>query len=107
MTWAMHVIGHLELNELNEASVMFERSYKPYIREPFNVWSEAPPGTNGAGNFITGAGGFLQSIINGYGGVRLHFDRLEITKTLVPPGTTNLTFNGNIHFQKYGIPSLI
>lgn len=32
----------------------------------------------GCVNFITGAGGLLQSIVFGYGGLRLHPDRLEI-----------------------------
>jgi hypothetical protein len=52
------------------------------------------PGVHGAGNFITGAGGFLQSIINGYGGVRLHFDSLTITNFYVPPQSSSLEFKG-------------
>lgn len=95
MTWAMHVIGHLDLNEINEATELFNRSYQPYMRKPFNVWTETMEGVGGAGNFITGAGGFLQLIINGYGGVRLHNDYLKISNIRLPPGTNRLTLNGN------------
>ena len=52
------------------------------------------PGVEGAGNFITAAGGFLQSILNGYGGVRLNFNNLKITNFFVPPNSTSLSFNG-------------
>lgn len=94
MTWAMHTIGFLDLQDQAEAAKVFERSFDLYTREPFKVWSEVIPGEPGAGNFITGAGGFLQSVINGYGGVRLHFDRLSITNFFVPPQSTSLEFSG-------------
>lgn len=94
MTWAMHTVGFLDLQDQTEAAIVFERSFDLYTREPFQVWSEVIPGESGAGNFITGAGGFLQSLINGYGGVRLHFDSLTITNFFVPPETTSLHFNG-------------
>ncbi|XP_053665201.1 protein-glucosylgalactosylhydroxylysine glucosidase-like [Anopheles marshallii] len=90
MTWAIHTIGHLELNQLIEADAMFDKSYRQYLRAPFNVWSENGNNEPGAGNFITGAGGFLQSIINGYAGVRLHQDRLEITNARLTPSTGTL-----------------
>lgn len=90
MTWAIHTIGHLDLGQFKEAERMFFKSYKQYMRAPFNVWSENGDGSDGAGNFITGAGGFLQSIINGYAGVRLRQGELVITKPLVLPRTTRL-----------------
>lgn len=94
MTWAMHTVGFLDLQEPKEAAKIFERSYSVYTREPFKVWTEVIPGVDGAGNFITGAGGFLQSIINGYGGVRLHFDSMTISNFYVPPFSSNLEFTG-------------
>ncbi|XP_065085589.1 protein-glucosylgalactosylhydroxylysine glucosidase-like [Ochlerotatus camptorhynchus] len=90
MTWAMHTIGHLELGQMVEAENMFTKSYQQYMRAPYNVWSENGDGIEGAGNFITGAGGFLQSVINGYAGVRLRNGELVITKPLLLPGTTRL-----------------
>ncbi len=37
MTWAMHTIGLLELDDLEEAAHIFNRSYQWYMREPFKV----------------------------------------------------------------------
>ena len=94
MTHAMHTIGFLDLNQPGEAATMFQKTFGEYIREPFKVWSEARPPTVGVGNFITGAGGFLQAIINGYGGIRLHFDHMAISNFYLPPSSTNLKLNG-------------
>lgn len=94
MTWAMHAINHLDLGEREKGSQLFDRSYKKYVREPFYVWSEVEQGLQGATNFITGAGGFLQAVINGFGGVRLFLDRLEIQKPKTPAGTKRLTIKG-------------
>jgi protein-glucosylgalactosylhydroxylysine glucosidase len=94
MTWAMHTVGFLDLEDQVEAAKVFERSFSLYTREPFKVWSEVIPGQPGAGNFITGAGGFLQSIINGYGGIRLQFDSLTITNFYVPASSSALEFTG-------------
>ncbi|XP_058818368.1 protein-glucosylgalactosylhydroxylysine glucosidase-like [Topomyia yanbarensis] len=90
MTWAIHTIGHLDLEQYELARAMFDKSYKQYMRAPYNVWSENGDGTEGAGNFITGAGGFLQSIINGYAGVRLRHGELVITHPMVLPQTSRL-----------------
>ena len=97
MTWAIHTIGFLDLEDQETAARYFERSYSLYTRAPFNAWSEAIPGQPAAGNFITGAGGFLQSIINGYAGVRLNFDNLVITKSYLPSNSSKLTLNGIVY----------
>ena len=47
----------------------FQGGYKNNIHGPFYIWWETP--TGGAPHFLTGAGGFLQTIIYGYGGIRL------------------------------------
>lgn len=80
MTWGMHAIGFLDVEEYEEANRLLERSYKGYQRSPFYVWSEVTPPTPGAINFITGAGGFLQVILSGYGGVRPQLGYLQIRK---------------------------
>lgn len=70
MTWSMHSIGWLEKKEMNHAHELFTRSYLN-IKKPFYVWQETP--TEGAVNFITGAGGFLQNVLFGYGKLVLFF----------------------------------
>lgn len=37
MTWAMHTVNHLDINETNDADAMLLKSYSLYIRPPFNV----------------------------------------------------------------------
>lgn len=96
MTWAMYVINNMDIGIYNED--LFKRSYVPYVRKPFNVWNETIVTTPGAGNFITGAGGFLQMMINGFGGLRLHTDYIEFTVPIsMPPTTTQITYNG-LHY---------
>lgn len=68
MTWGMHAIGWLETGDLVRASPLFQRSFAN-VHEPFDVWTESP--TGGAINFITGAGGFLQAVLFGFGGLRV------------------------------------
>ena len=69
--------SYLELGEQDKGNSFFNRSYAPYVREPFKIWTEVQSGV-GAVNFITGAGGFLQALISGYAGIRIHPDSLEI-----------------------------
>ena len=50
---------------------------------PFNVWKERES-NGGHMNFLTGAGGFLQNIVNGYGGLLAHASRLDMRPVLPP-----------------------
>jgi len=56
------------------------------------VWTENR-NREGATNFITGMGGFLQAILFGYGGVRLGEKSLDFDPVL-PPGCTEMRFTG-------------
>lgn len=96
MTWAIHAISQIDIGEVPSVE-LFNRSYDPYIRLPFYTWQEVVEPFVGVGNFITGAGGFLQLIMNGYGGIRLFSDRMSIRNTLLPPNTTRLTINGKLN----------
>lgn len=58
------------------------------------MWSERRFG-NGAVNFITGAGGFLQAVLYGYGGFRIKNDGLYFNSTL-SPRVTKITLG--IHY---------
>lgn len=78
MSVSMYAINYLDIDNEEAGNEMLLKSYKPYIRQPFNVWSEVVEDETGATNFITGAGGFLQTIFNGFLGIRLHLNHLEI-----------------------------
>ncbi|XP_058447938.1 protein-glucosylgalactosylhydroxylysine glucosidase-like [Malaya genurostris] len=94
MTWAMHAINHLDLNEIPQALENFERSYEPYVKGPHLVWNEIETGMTGATNFITGAGGFLQAVVYGFGGIRIFLDRLQIKNSQLPTDSTQLSIKG-------------
>lgn len=51
----------------------------------------------GATNFLTGSGGFLQSILNGYAGIRMFIGRMEINNPRLPAQTNKLSVSGNIY----------
>ena len=57
------------------------------------VWTERRD-IWGAVNFITGAGGFLQAVIYGYGGFRLKDSELSFNPTL-PPNVNKMTIRVN------------
>jgi len=90
MTKAMFAIGWLELKNFSLASVSFKEGYAN-ITEPFKIWTEIPGG--GEVNFITGAGGFLQSMIFGYIGIRLQMESLHFDPVL-PDETTKVELTG-------------
>ena len=37
MTWGMYAIGWLELGDIEKAEGLFDRSYQPYVRQPYKV----------------------------------------------------------------------
>lgn len=51
---------------------LLDKTWKPYVRAPFNVLPETPSNDNI--NFLTGAGAFLQQFIFGYAGLRFSLD---------------------------------
>ncbi|XP_021339376.1 protein-glucosylgalactosylhydroxylysine glucosidase-like [Mizuhopecten yessoensis] len=90
MTWAMFAIGWLELNNTSKAEPLFNKQLQNVI-PPFNIWSN-PSDSKGGQNFLTGIGGYLQSLIYGYGGFRIFQDRLQLNPAMIPNTTSfNLT----------------
>eukprot|EP00698_Gefionella_okellyi_P004446 TRINITY_DN1409_c0_g1_i2.p1 TRINITY_DN1409_c0_g1~~TRINITY_DN1409_c0_g1_i2.p1 ORF type:complete len:606 (+),score=116.53 TRINITY_DN1409_c0_g1_i2:597-2414(+) len=90
-------IAWLGLGQLDEAEAQFNNSFL-HMAPPFNVWMERAY-TGGNLNFITGAGGFLQNIMFGYGGMRITDAGLKLNPTLVPH-TTETTLRG-IQYRGY------
>jgi len=79
MTWSMFAIGWISVGEYTRSSAYFRRGYQDNAQRPFGVWSEFPHGSNypGCVNFVTGAGGFLQSLVFGVPRMRLAWDGLH------------------------------
>ena len=65
----------------------------------FNIWTETDPKVashNGTGNlnFLTGAGGFLENIVFGYGGLQYSATGLSISASLPPYNINQFTLRG-------------
>ncbi|MEL7148008.1 MAG: glycoside hydrolase family 65 protein, partial [Bacteroidota bacterium] len=77
---------------LKKAGEWFTKSYAPNKVPPFGVISETAGGTNPY--FATGAGGMLQAILSGFGGLEITKDGIIQMKTGLPPGWKSLTISG-------------
>ncbi len=102
MTWAMFAVGYLDIGDEATAHAFFTRGYANALNGAFGVWQETPHG--GAVNFLTGAGGFLQSVIFGYGGLRLSDDALLLHPPQPPGNATSVGLHG-VDYQ--GVPLAI
>ena len=69
MGYSVLSILHARLGNTEEAYELFKKAYVPNKRPPFGALSESPTSNNPY--FSTGAGGMLQMVIFGFGG--LHF----------------------------------
>ncbi len=92
-------MGHAVLSTLysrlgnpGKAYEIFIRSYKPNEVPPFGVISETAGGTNPY--FATGAGGMLQSVIFGFGGLHITDAGLSQVKTKLPEQWKSLQIKG-------------
>src|SRR4051794_40904969 len=96
MTDAIHSIVTSKLGTPGCAAFSFtKRSVDPFMRGPYDQFSEAR--TGGAFTFTTGAGGFLQEFLYGYSGMRWRADGVAIDPSL-PPQLTGITLNA-VHWQ--------
>eukprot|EP00056_Hartaetosiga_gracilis_P020296 m.18606 g.18606 ORF g.18606 m.18606 type:complete len:460 (+) comp8334_c0_seq2:55-1434(+) len=93
MTWSMFSIGYKDIGLNSIAESYFWESFSNNINGDYLVWSEVIGG-GGAQNFITGVGGFLQCLWAGYGGIRIHNDRLEISNPIPLPSTSSFELHG-------------
>lgn len=84
MTQAVFTTLYAQLGETDAAYKWFRESYIPNLNPPFRVIAETKGGTNPY--FATGAGGIIQSVLMGFGG-------LEITEKGIVRGKQNLPKN--------------
>lgn len=105
MTWGMHGVNFLDIGDHAEAERFLNKSYQEYMREPFKVWCEVGPQYVGAINFITGAGGFLQVILNGYGGIRPKLGWLQVNQPQPQPHGDGTLYIKGLRFMgsKYDV----
>ncbi len=80
------------IGNLDKATALFAKSHKPNEVPPFGVLAETAGGTNPY--FATGAGGFLQAVLNGFGGLTISDAGITQIKTKLPKGWKSLEMRG-------------
>jgi trehalose/maltose hydrolase-like predicted phosphorylase len=92
MSVAVLATLYARLGESERAFTLFEKSYQPNEVPPFGVLSETAGGTNPY--FATGAGGMLQTVIFGFGGLDITDKGIVQGKGRLPKKWKSLTLTG-------------
>ena len=92
MTFSVFAIQYARLGDRRKASEMFRRAYDSNLRPPFGVFAETPVSNNPY--FMTGAGGLLQAVLFGFGGLSISEDGIIQDKPMLPPGWRSLVIKG-------------
>lgn len=102
MGHAILCVLYSRLGESKKAAEIFASSYKPNEVPPFGVISECAGGTNPY--FATGAGGMLQAVLYGFGGLELGAGGVTQLKTTLPKGWNELIIKGaGKHEKTYSV----
>nr|WP_320058999.1 glycoside hydrolase family 65 protein [uncultured Bacteroides sp.] len=92
MTQAIFSLLYARLGNAEKAWHFFQDAYLPNLNPPFRVIAETKGGTNPY--FVTGAGGVLQSIMMGFGGLEITDNGIIQIKATLPPNWKKLTLKG-------------
>lgn len=92
MGYSIFSVQYSRLGDVDKATEMFYRCYQPNLRPPFNVLAETATSHNPY--FATAAGGLLQALINGFGGLEITASGVEQKKSVLPKHWKKLTIKG-------------
>jgi trehalose/maltose hydrolase-like predicted phosphorylase len=92
MTQATFTTLYARLGDADKAWHWFQDSYIPNLNPPFRVIAETKGGTNPY--FATGAGGIIQSVLMGFGGLDITPAGIIQGKSKLPPNWKSLTIRG-------------
>lgn len=92
MTQAVFTTLYARLGDGEKAYHWFKDAYIPNLNPPFRVIAETKGGTNPY--FATGAGGILQSVLMGFGGLEITPKGLVQVKSVLPRHWKSLTMTG-------------
>jgi protein-glucosylgalactosylhydroxylysine glucosidase len=92
MSQAIFSILNTRLGDSEKGYAQFVESFKPNMVPPFGVLAETAGGTNPY--FATGAGGMLQVLLNGFGGLDVGPAGITQLKTKLPSHWKSLTIKG-------------
>lgn len=92
MTQAIFTLLYARLGNKDKAYHWFKDAYLPNLNPPFRVIAETKGGTNPY--FATGAGGILQSIMMGFGGLEITSKGVIQVKSTLPTQWKSLILKG-------------
>ncbi|HEX5654250.1 MAG TPA: glycoside hydrolase family 65 protein, partial [Chitinophagaceae bacterium] len=92
MTQAVFTTLYARLGDRDKAWHWFRDAYLPNLNPPFRVIAETKGGTNPY--FATGAGGILQSLLMGFGGLEITPKGIIQLKSVLPKHWKSLTLTG-------------
>ena len=92
MTQAIFALLYSRLGNGEKAYHFFKDAYTPNLNPPFRVIAESKGGTNPY--FATGAGGIIQSILMGFGGLEITPKGIIQIKSSLPADWKSLTITG-------------
>jgi trehalose/maltose hydrolase-like predicted phosphorylase len=92
MTQAIFALLYSRLGDGEKAFDFFKDGYIPNLNPPFRVIAETKGGTNPY--FATGAGGLIQSVLMGFGGLEITSKGIIQVKSALPSNWKSLTITG-------------
>lgn len=92
MAQAIFSILNTRMGDPQKGYEQFIESFRSNEAPPFGVLAETAGGTNPY--FATGAGGMLQALLNGFGGLDISDQGIVQLKTKLPPQIKSLTIKG-------------
>lgn len=92
MAQSIFAILYARLGNADEAYRLFKRSYEPNKRAPFGALAEAATSNNPY--FATGAGGMLQVVLFGFGGLDITNEGIIQKNAVLPKQWKSLTLKG-------------
>lgn len=92
MTQAVFTTLYARLGDGEKAYHFFKDGFVPNLNPPFRVIAETKGGTNPY--FATGAGGILQAVMMGFGGISITSKGIVQVKSTLPKNWKSLTITG-------------
>ncbi len=92
MTQGIFALLYARLGDGDKAYHFFKDAYEPNLNPPFRVIAETKGGTNPY--FATGAGGIIQSLLMGFGGLDITPIGITQVKSKLPANWKSLTITG-------------
>ena len=92
MSYSVYCVQYARMGEADKAYEMFRRCYEPNLRKPFGVISETPTSNNPY--FMTGAGGLLQAVLNGFCGLQITDEGIVQLPSVLPSHWKRVTVTG-------------